>query len=58
MPLVTDDKGNPQRPQLPKPEFTIGVSNLEDVINPHHVKGVKSARKYICSVGKCSGVDV
>ena len=47
MPLVTDDKGNPPRPQLPKPEFTIGVSNLEEVINTHHDKDVKSSRKSI-----------
>jgi len=58
MPLVTDEKG-PDAPKMPKMQFTLGSKDdFGNVINPHHVKGQKSARKYICSVGKCSGVDV
>ncbi|MDC0042060.1 hypothetical protein OAJ50_05040 [Candidatus Nitrosopelagicus sp.] len=57
LPLVTGDKG-PNAPKMPKMQFTLGDDNFEKVINPHHIKGQKTARKYICSVGKCSGVDV
>lgn len=58
MPLVTDDPGNPPAPRLPKRQFTLDHDDTENVINPYGVKGIKSAKKYICSVGKCSGVDV
>ena len=59
MPLVTDDEGSPSKPKMPKKQFTLGdKDDFGNIINPHHVKGQKTARKYICSVGKCSGVDV